>query len=60
MPIFCRNILSTFNAEVAVLGSGGIYIKLEEEKSEGVGQSETRNEEERSRPIGSLQAQQQR
>jgi hypothetical protein len=31
-------------AEVTMLGSGGIYIGLEEGKAEGVGQSETRNE----------------
>jgi hypothetical protein len=41
---------------VVMWGSGGICIELEEGKAEGVGQSETRNEGDRSEPIGSLQA----
>jgi hypothetical protein len=50
--------LTTFKvgAAVAVLGSGEIYVELEEVKAEGMGQSETRNEGERSRPTGSLPA----
>jgi hypothetical protein len=47
---------SIFRAEVAMLGSGGIYIGLEEGKAEGVGQSEMRNEGVWSEPIGSYQA----
>jgi hypothetical protein len=33
-----------FRAEVSMLGSGRIYIRSEEGKAEGVGQSEMRNE----------------
>jgi hypothetical protein len=32
-----------------MLGSGGIYVGLEEEKAEGVGQSETKDEGEKVR-----------
>jgi hypothetical protein len=39
-----------------ILGSGWIYIGLEERKAEVVGQSGMRNERERSEPIGSLKA----
>jgi hypothetical protein len=39
-----KHTVSIFRTEVARLGSGGIYIKLEEDNSEGAGQSGTRNE----------------
>jgi hypothetical protein len=39
-----KHTVSIFRAEVEMLGSGGIYVGLEEGKSEGVGQSGTRNE----------------
>jgi hypothetical protein len=38
-----KHIVSIFRVEVAKLGSGGIYIGLEEGKAEGVGQSTTSN-----------------
>jgi hypothetical protein len=41
-----KHTVSIFRAKVAVLGSGGIYMGLEEGKAEGVGQSGTRNERE--------------
>jgi hypothetical protein len=37
--------VSIFKAEVAMLGSGWVYIESEEGKTGGVGQSGTRNEE---------------
>jgi hypothetical protein len=42
-----KHTFSIFRAEVAMLGSGGIYIWLEEGMAEGVGQSQTRNEGEK-------------
>jgi hypothetical protein len=39
--------VSFFRAQVAMLGSIGIYIGLEEGKAGGVGQSGTRNEGEK-------------
>jgi hypothetical protein len=41
-----KHAVSIFRAKVVMLGSGGIYIRLEERKAEGVGQSGTRNERE--------------
>jgi hypothetical protein len=38
-----KHTVSIFRAEMAMLGSGGICIGLEEGKVEGVGQSGTRN-----------------
>jgi hypothetical protein len=43
-------------AEVVLLGKGGFIIGLEEEKTEGVGHSETRNEGEND-PASPLQQQ---
>jgi hypothetical protein len=37
-----KHIVSIFRAEVVKLGSGGVYIGLEEGNAEGVGQSEAR------------------
>jgi hypothetical protein len=42
-----KHAASIFRAEVAMLGSGGIYVRLEEVKAEGEGQSEMRNEREK-------------
>jgi hypothetical protein len=39
-----QHTISIFRAEAAMLGSGGIYIGMDEWKAEGVGQSEMRNE----------------
>jgi hypothetical protein len=39
-----NHTVSVFKAEVAMLGSGGIYIGLHEGKAEGVDQSGTTNE----------------
>jgi hypothetical protein len=42
-----KQSVSIFRAELAMLRSGGIYIGAVEGKAEGVGQSGTRNEEEK-------------
>jgi hypothetical protein len=42
-----KHTVSIFRAEVAMLGSGGIYIFSEEGKAEGLGQPRMRNEGEK-------------
>jgi hypothetical protein len=39
--VFEKHTVSVFRAEMEMLGSGGIYIGLEEGKTDGVGQSGT-------------------
>jgi hypothetical protein len=39
-----KHAVYIFRAEVAMLGSGGIWLLLDEGKAEGVGQSGTRSE----------------
>jgi hypothetical protein len=51
-----KHTVSIFRTEVAMLGSGGIYIGLEEGKAEGVGQSGMRSEGEKVQAKSSLQA----
>jgi hypothetical protein len=41
-----KHTLFIFRAEVAMQGSGGIYVEPEEGKAEGKGQSEMKNEKE--------------
>jgi hypothetical protein len=41
---FGKHTVSIFRAEVAMLGSGRIYIGLKEWKAGGMGKSERRNE----------------
>jgi hypothetical protein len=47
-----KHTVFIFRAEVVMLESGGIYTGLEEGKAEEVGQSQMRNEGERSGPMG--------
>jgi hypothetical protein len=47
---FLKLTAERFWADVAMLGTGGIYKELDEGKAEGVGQSGTSNEREKVRP----------